>query len=349
MPDSQVLDDAYERLHATGPEFEGWLSNHGPMAADAMARLGHGGRVSSWLDGYERRLDARPGERWPIDPRDWREYLGDPSRLGDWIALFERAVREEPWRSVLIRWWPRLVPGAVASATHGMIRTGHAVRSLREQITGPRLDELAQALGYWAARWQTVPRHGPLGGAARWDTAMDGLPRLDADGGIRTKLSRLGQEPSWPSAVEAAAVPASAEDVPAALEALTDTAVVRYLTWARGNPVMLVHAATAPRAAGLVLPELPKDLWQDTLGHAWAASAALCAVFRPAEAAAEFEPCTDTGLTPSELSEMAVSNGDEHVIKFVEVAIESDARGVRGALEAGRTAVHLIAGGSDAP
>jgi hypothetical protein len=31
-----TLDEAYERLHATGPEFDGFLSNHGPMAAEAM-------------------------------------------------------------------------------------------------------------------------------------------------------------------------------------------------------------------------------------------------------------------------------------------------------------------------
>ena len=31
------LDEAYQRLHRTGPEFDGWLSNHGPMAAEAMA------------------------------------------------------------------------------------------------------------------------------------------------------------------------------------------------------------------------------------------------------------------------------------------------------------------------
>ena len=44
-----TLDEAYQRLHATGPEFDGWLSNHGPMAAEAMpaARaaaglIGHG-------------------------------------------------------------------------------------------------------------------------------------------------------------------------------------------------------------------------------------------------------------------------------------------------------------------
>jgi hypothetical protein len=27
-----TLDEAYQRLHATGPEFAGWLSNHGPQA-----------------------------------------------------------------------------------------------------------------------------------------------------------------------------------------------------------------------------------------------------------------------------------------------------------------------------
>ena len=31
-------DEALERLHHTGPEFEGWLSNHGPMAVEALAR-----------------------------------------------------------------------------------------------------------------------------------------------------------------------------------------------------------------------------------------------------------------------------------------------------------------------
>jgi len=36
-----TLDEAYQRLHATGPEFDGWLSNHGPMAAEAMVRHGH--------------------------------------------------------------------------------------------------------------------------------------------------------------------------------------------------------------------------------------------------------------------------------------------------------------------
>jgi hypothetical protein len=30
-----VLDEPYQRLHQTGPEYEGWLSNHGPSVRPA--------------------------------------------------------------------------------------------------------------------------------------------------------------------------------------------------------------------------------------------------------------------------------------------------------------------------
>jgi hypothetical protein len=34
-----LLDGTYERLSDTGPEYGGGLSNHGPMAAEALLRL----------------------------------------------------------------------------------------------------------------------------------------------------------------------------------------------------------------------------------------------------------------------------------------------------------------------
>src|SRR3569833_107091 len=59
--------------------------------------------------------------------------------------------------------WPRLLPGSAAGATHGVIRVGHAVRSLLDLETGPRVTELAHGLAYWAARWQplALPAAGP--------------------------------------------------------------------------------------------------------------------------------------------------------------------------------------------
>ena len=60
MSDNDVLDEGLDRLAVTGPEYRGGLSNHGPMAAEALVRLGRPDAVGHWLDGYLRRLDGPP-------------------------------------------------------------------------------------------------------------------------------------------------------------------------------------------------------------------------------------------------------------------------------------------------
>jgi hypothetical protein len=143
-----ALDEAYQRLHATGPEFDGWLSNHGPMAAEAMVRRGHAATVNLWLDGYMRRLEDFPRGIAPID-KDWQEALGDPRRVADWTAHFRREMTLQPWRQVLATWWLRLLPGVAAAATHGVIRVGHAVRALLDDgDDAVYVTELAHGLAY---------------------------------------------------------------------------------------------------------------------------------------------------------------------------------------------------------
>ena len=331
---AEVLDEAYERLHRTGPEFAGWLSNHGPMAVDAMIRLGHPDGVPAWIDRYERRLEEPPGPRWSISEADWREALGDASRLGDWLAFFGRLVAAEPWRDILRRWWPRLIPGAVAAASHGLIRTGHAVRALGERDTLVRRAELGQALGYWAARWHPVPEPGGPRGGLPTGAALDSVPALGVYGGLRTRLAALDRLDGWPAALRAVAQPTEATRVPAALTELTDAAVTRYLRWAPANPVMLVHAATAPRAAALVVPELPPDLWPATYTAAWSVSAAIVAMYRSAG-----DPPSPPASAADDVVPRAVAHGDEHVLKFTEVAVESADRGNPFARDAALRAV----------
>jgi len=278
--DAAILDAAYERFHDTGPEFEGWLSNHGPMASDALIRLGRADAVEGWVHGYATRLEEVPRPRRGIGD-EWRQSLGDVSRLGDWLDHFARETQELDWRDLLATWWPRLLPGASAAATHGLIRTGHAVRALLEVENPLRVDELAQALGYWAARWVPLPGalapHGQLTpGSALEETPATGVP-----GDFRTRIAALAATPAWPEAAAALQPVPDFIDIPAAFDALTDAAVDHYLRWGHGDPIMMVHAATAPRAASLVLPAIPRALWVRTYDMVWATAAAIASMYRP--------------------------------------------------------------------
>jgi len=352
-------DEALLRFHRTGPEFHGWLSNHGPMAVDALIRMDQRDDVERWVDGYIGKLDALPRPRWPIEPLEWRDPLGDASRLGDWLELFDRQLTQAPWREVLTTWWPRLLPGAVGSATHPLIRTGHAVRALLEKDTGPRLDELGQALGYWAARWAPLPP-APLArpaGRMAPAAALSSLPALPDQGGARARIAALFDEPGWAATVSRGRAPAEARDVEQALDDLVDAAVSHYRRWAPAQPVMLVHMATAPRAARLVLPALPRTLWPPTYASVWRVSAAIASMYRPADAApstvpsapsehaAQPEPAEQRdgdSAAAAEVANAAAEHGDEHVIKFTEVALESHRRGNPDAIAAARTGIRQI-------
>jgi hypothetical protein len=368
-----TLDEAYERLHATGPEFGGWLSNHGPMAAEAMVRHGHAGQVHRWLDGYMARLEEFPRGSGPIGS-GWREALGDPRRIADWTGHFRREVNEQPWRQVLGMWWPRLLPGVAAAATHGVIRVGHAVRALtRDGEDAEHLAELAHGLAYWAARWQPVPgtsaagldrlaAHTPAGepagagepanagepagaGVAIAD-ALAAVPRIaDQTGGIRDRLGRLAELPGWAAALTAPQVPASAGELGPWLSGLVDAATTRYLRYGHGNGVMLVHSATAPNAILRTLPALDQQLWAPSVTAAWAAAAALTSIYAPAAAAAQtaLPDPPDGPQAAEEAFARAVEHGDEHVIKFADTAADVFARtGDPDALAAAVRATHLI-------
>jgi hypothetical protein len=355
-----TLDEAYQRLHATGPEFEGWLSNHGPMAAEAMVRHGHAGQVHRWLDGYMEQLEEFPRGTGPIGP-DWQEAMGDPRRIADWTVYFQREVSGQPWREVLETWWLRLLPGVAASATHGVIRVGHAVRALTQDgEDADHLAELAHGLAYWAARWQPVPgvpatgvpvaapvpESEPAGAEGAIADALAAVPRVaDQSGGFRDLFPRLDGLPGWPEALAAPRIPASAGALGPWLAGLVDAAVIRYLWYGHGNGVMLVHSATAPNAILRTLPALDRQLWAPSAAAAWAAAAALTAIYAAAT------PATQVALTqpPSgpqaaeETFARAVEHGDEHVIKFADTAADVYARtGNPNALAAAIRATHLI-------
>lgn len=206
-----------------------------------------------------------------------------------------------------------------------MIRVGHAVRTLLNGETEPRVAELGQGLAYWAARWQPLapPGAGPYPTTdAR--SALDAVPRVpDQRSGIRARLAQLADLAAWPSA--AGAVPGNNnDDVATRLASIVDAAVTRHGTHGYASPVMLVHAATAPNAVLRALPALPSTLWAPSLAAAWAATAAVTAAYTPAEARPA--PSGDPGLNFDEVMRHAVDTGDAHAIKFVDTAIDTYTR-----------------------
>ncbi|HEY1572461.1 MAG TPA: hypothetical protein VGG05_14045 [Pseudonocardiaceae bacterium] len=321
-----ALDEAYERLHTTGPEFAGWLSNHGPMAVEAMVRGDHADTVHRWVDRYSTRLDDLPAATGTIGD-DWQVALGDERRIGDWIEHFTRTLDEQPWQDVLAVWWPRLLPGIVAGATHGVIRVGHAVRVLlAEQPTEPRIAELGHGLGYWAARWQLVPGVVAPAGAREAAAALRGVARLpEQTGDIRERVARLADLHGWSDSMAALRAPGGPDDVPGLLADVVDSAVLRYRTHGHGSGVMMVHSATAPNAVLRVLPALPKGTWADSLAAAWAATATVTSVYAPAEPAAEADLPAPTDTAADALA-LALRNGNEHAIKFADTATDTYAR-----------------------
>ena len=333
---SERLPEAYQRLHRFGPEYGGdeegnhGLTNHGPMAVEVIVRRGLEIDVDRWLDRYVRRLAELPTAVADIRPDQWRSALGVARRLPDWTAYFRRELRERPWTNVLAEWWPRLLPGIVAGSTHGVIRVGHAVRTLRASTPGcptptETLDELAHGLAFWAARYRELPSVAAPAGRLDAAEALPGVARLDDQSGfIAHRLDRLERSPGWASSLRALRPPATAEDVPAELEALVDAAVAAYAGLGHGSPVLLVHTATAPNAVRHVLPVLPSDQWMPSLTAAWTAAAAVVATYAPARPAPiESVVRAGRGLTREDALQRAAEHGDEHVLKFADTAVEA--------------------------
>ncbi|MGA7873744.1 MAG: hypothetical protein WCA22_22885, partial [Candidatus Binatus sp.] len=57
--DYSALDEALEIMAPIGPELNNGLSNHAPMAIEAMCAMGRPDAVMPWFERYRRRLAQR--------------------------------------------------------------------------------------------------------------------------------------------------------------------------------------------------------------------------------------------------------------------------------------------------
>lgn len=337
------LDAALRRLHGTDPEFKGGLSNHGPMAAEALEALGAPERIAAFVEGYAERLEPMSSAE-PVSERQWSRALGQPGARAGWIAYFEQRLAENEPQQVVAEAAPRLASGVAGAAFHGLLRAGHAFRAWGSRESEPRRAELAHGLGYWAARHLPLPGEpgrraergqGPLATLARTPLVE---PSDRARGGlIFTRFAVLEGREGFVRAVETYDPDAMTPD-----EALDELALVTaraYLASSGGPRFVYLHGITSTAALRLLLPALPEDAQRTAVAHQVAAIAAVHATHGDPSWALDHASAAPS-VEPAAIVQQAISSDDDHTIKLVEAALREHRR--RGAPELHAVAAHRV-------
>ena len=262
-------EDPLDRLleaHAEAlPERPGAGANHYPMAAEVLVAMGHAAAIAdSWRRGARGYEGEIPREAPLEDPA---AAFGRYDRYGDLLDVYRASLRSDDWRDVVAREVPRLAPGLIGGAFHGLIRTGHAVRALRSSDSPARRRELAVALAYWAARYTELPA--PEGASVSGVSLRD-LLRRPPDSRLELGEEEVDFFAVTGHVIERAIVPpvrlaetdgaegATSTAIAAALDELVTEAARAFLEMLvlERHRIWLLHTVTAPAAVGLILPEL---------------------------------------------------------------------------------------------
>ncbi len=133
-------------------EFPFCLSNHLPMVLVALHRMGASDeRLEAYCDIYHEQngLVPVPGPIGAIARDNWREFLGQREREGDYRAFFAGEVARLGATPAAVLYLPQLMPGMAASATHALMRMAYATMTDNDEETGV-------ALAYWASTYLSL-------------------------------------------------------------------------------------------------------------------------------------------------------------------------------------------------
>ena len=317
-----TIDEMLDLLSFAGAEMANGNANHGPMASEALFTLGREEAVLPWVEGYKSRLIDRPASSLPIPLAEWREHLGLRQRLGDWINLFEQELAGTPWQEVVGTWVPRLAPAVMSAATHGLIRTSHAVRSLSSAETPQRKYELAQGLGFWAATYYNLPGepsntqgpHTPNEAISHVDRLHG--PDFDATGPINQQIKGMEDHPEFAPAIN---LTDASGDLSGFISNLTETFAGIYLASPK-DLIAFVHTVTAPSALRMLVPYLDENDSRQAARYAWQACAAIYSWYSTVPAQ-DNHGLEEPAFDQEDLIDRAVTAGGAHSIKFTEACL----------------------------
>ncbi|MEO6278997.1 questin oxidase family protein [Roseateles sp.] len=292
------LLDAGQALSAT---YRGQMSNHLPMAQQALLELGaSAARLQAFTEAGEAQLEPRVAARPAriVVERD----LGRADSDATWRAHFAARIAELGSGGALREALALLLPGAGAIAFHGVLRTGHAVLAGHE-------GELAAGLAHWASHFMplaTADASPPLD-LLDWLQALATLPRPAYPSGsfITGRMQAWGDSPGF------AAIAGRLRHGP---DTLRDLALLAARTYAATGNFTVLHLLTAGHAMSVLQPwwpspELPR-------GFSIAAAAGLLASGAAPALALDRPPSRPW---PALIS-AACAQDDAHVIKLTHAA-----------------------------
>ncbi|HXF80756.1 MAG TPA: questin oxidase family protein [Usitatibacter sp.] len=294
-----------EAAHRFGAFYRGYLASHYPMALVSLDAMGADDAALDRFGGrYLANLEPIGSAVVTIAPGDEAAHMGSPRAFPEWVAYFDAAIAADGIEGVLARWIDRLLPAVAAGAFHGAIRTAYAL-----ETGSPR--EVAHALAYWAAAYESLPELPPPAGGLSCDEVLDAVARDPAFAGKRPPGSNILERTT-----AAARKPELAAHVAATDPSRLDLdAVARALirAYAASGNFTLLHGVTGTHAFRLLAPHASepdaalRDLW-----------AALVAAYVGAGA-----PCVEGwGLSGADsldwpaIHGRALDRDDEHDIKL---------------------------------
>ena len=263
------LDALMAEMPAWGSEFTGTFSNHAPMVITALDRIG--GDPERLRDFFVHYRDTKnllpfghPTEA--LDARTWQAALGLREREPDLRAFFAQEVAGLGIDGAVRRYVPHLAPGVPASAFHGLMRLAYGL--LRRDA-----DDVAVALGYWAATYFTLPA--PTGAApitqdpaevlAR-TAAIEPLHRLKLHDLLWQNMRDCGQTPEFRPVVDWLAIG------PDTMRRMAGTAIVLF---AATQHFAALHVVTGLHWIRLVAPFVDQDTVDTLLRRFWQGVAGL--------------------------------------------------------------------------
>ncbi len=145
----QGLERAVAWSRQWSAEFPLCLANHLPMVLVALHRMGASDeRLEAYCHIYhgQNGLVPAPEPIGTVTRDNWRAFLGQREREGDYRTFFAGEVARLGATPAALRYLPELIPGMAASATHAFMRMAYATMTDSDEETGV-------ALAYWAATY----------------------------------------------------------------------------------------------------------------------------------------------------------------------------------------------------